>query len=181
VVIGALQTVQGQEREQKQMPTEDIGATVKGHPEATIEQMKQAYRIMKENNFDRMKLPLHLLQSPDHALSESPMNRDPKATTYAIPSDEAHAELAMYTGLYYRRNFKKLGNRSVAHPSGYFLVMFRDGRLVKVAGKDVRLIPAPQIEPTAQELSFPGMKRYRTDLPRLPEFQSPWYAGPPLD
>jgi hypothetical protein len=143
----------------------------KGNWKATAEQMKQAYKLFKEANWDYTKVPFEMWQHPDQKYAENKNARQPNVTGFLIPDIPAYQEVAFWCETYYRQNVRVFKNHTVSKPDGFFLVMYKDGTLEKVAAKDVRLIPHPTM-PEGMIQVFPRMKAYSPDLPQLPPFQN---------
>lgn len=146
-------------------------ADVAGNWKQTAAQMQTTYQAYKDADWDYTKVPFDLWQHEDQRFDEQPDKRASNVSGFCVPQDPIYAEVAFWCDTYYRQNVQQFKGRTVSHPKGFFLVMYKDGVLEKVDAKDVRLIPHPTI-PDGMIQVFPRMSQYNSDLPVLPAFEN---------
>ena len=113
--------------------------------------------------------PVHWreLTLPGQRNAENPYDRDPRVTAFRLPlrADAYDPDMAFFADTYVRRNSRHLaGEHTSASPEGFYIVAYRDGRVMTVPAEDARLVPMPSNpkEPGVKRcrMAFPGMKRY---------------------
>ncbi len=146
-------------------------ATKAGDPDAAMRQLQQLMDALRANNWDPMRVPASLRRLSDAKFSES---SDERSTGEAVafptqpsaPQDgnaPEYERIAFYTGVYARFNRSYYqGDRSQSHPSGYYIVGWKDGRIEKVPTMKVRVFTSRNRRAGAQLLCFPGMAEYDT-------------------
>lgn len=142
-----------------------------GHPDATVAQMMKAYAALKAANWDVSKVAFSTLQVADQKYAEKAALRDSKCTAFAIPELALYKDVALYCDLYERQNTVQYRNRTVSSPEGFWLVVYKSGKLERYTPDQIRMYPHPTI-PDAQVPIFPGMSIYKASLPKLPYCQS---------
>lgn len=143
----------------------------KGNWKDTAERMQATYEEYKAAGWDSTQVPWSHWQHADQKWAENEDARSSQVSGFVVPQDPVYSEVAFWCDTYYRQNVNVFKNKTVCHPQGFFLVMYKDGVLEKVNAKDVRLIPHPTI-PDGMIQAFPRMRQYNPDLPPLPAFDN---------
>ncbi|MDX1932022.1 MAG: hypothetical protein SFU56_05400 [Capsulimonadales bacterium] len=138
---------------------------VVGDPEKAVRQTERLVAALKAVQWDYVKVPRELAKLPDSALAEDPVMREANTMSYRfVPSTDPNIpEVAVYTDIYVRRNIAHFaGDRTVCNPEGFYIVGFRDGRVVKVPIDKVRLGSNAL---GGRGIVFPDTKNYKENLP----------------
>ena len=143
---------------------ETLDAAVHGDPEDAMRRARELLVLMKAENWKTNRIPLEPRLLPDRYMAESPTFHSDYSTSFSFPSKrlypEYDEEIAFYTSIYARTNAKIYkGDRVVSHPTGFYIVGWKNGDVTKVPVETIRLIPSTT-HPGASIPTFPGMKSY---------------------
>ena len=153
----------------------DVDDPVKaGDPEAAMAHSRKLLALLKRNNWDPTPIPFKLWMLPDRKFAEDPFLRKDYVSSYAVmrPDQPAHGfeDVAFTCSIYARQNTKQYkGGMSRSNPSGFIIVGFKNGNVVKVKQEDVRLVKRPDDDMVVW--TYPGMKIYNPNAPKLPYIQ----------
>ena len=153
-----------------------------GNVPAAMEQSPRLMTLLKANNWSSGGIPMNVLQLPDRRFAEEQVYNRTDELSYVIPflapapqststytNDPKEDDLAFYTSIYARRNTVYYKGEQVRHhPSGFYIVGLKNGRVFQVPVGDVR-----QVRGVTKHIVtlFPGMKAYDPNAWRLPEVE----------
>jgi len=140
----------------------------------TVDTMHLAYAALRDNNwnwrssaFDQYSEALN-----HHKQAINPGFRD----AVLAPQMPEYSQVALICYTYYHPNESMVKGVGECRPTGYYLVMYKNGDLLNVPARDVRLLTTGGADGESIEV-FPGMDSYDASLPPLPTYQSPWFKG----
>lgn len=150
----------------------DVPDPVKaGDPEAAMRHSAKLLELCRKANWDvnPNTVPVRMMLLPDRYMSEDPHQRSDRVSSFCFPSSDTSPELAnvaLYSDIYVRHNVSRYrGDVSRARPTGFYIVGFKDGRVLKVPVDDARLLKNGR-------LVFPGTPEYDPDLQKLPSVRA---------
>ncbi len=134
-----------------------------GSVEQSIAKAKELLATYNRVNGDVGRIPFPLMTLPDQHHAENPAHRANNVTAWCFPSDDAlYKDVAFYTDIYCRQNRSYYkGDKSKAKPSGFLIVVWKNGAIEKIPAEKMRLISSG-----GQRLQgFPGLPGYETGEP----------------
>lgn len=135
-----------------------------GHPEFALAKGQAIYTAYRQAGGDVARIPFSLCMLPDQKYAETAIDRNPQTTAWEFPRMPEYKDVLCYTDLYARANRSYYrGDTAKAHPTGYFIVVWKSGKVEKVPVAALRMIATKQGLITA----FPGMPGYATGQPHV--------------
>lgn len=137
-----------------------------GNPEYAEQRARELYPKWQQCYGDLGEIRFDMTTLPDQKYAENPDNRRANTTAWTFPIyDPEYSSVAFYTDLYARRNRSYYkGDKSEAHPTGFFLVMWKDGKLERIPTSKLRMLNNKDGHGVTVWPGLPGYEHAHTNI-----------------